>query len=79
MSDIVDRVARSLYSASPFGKTEGPYEAQTDEYRRLCGVLARAAIGALREPTDDMMNVLGDRSSFAFDEDWRAMIDAALE
>lgn len=77
------RVARAMFEASMF-KDAGPWEAQSSEYRRLAIVQARAAIRAMREPTDEM-EVAGSEEwmcSTATYEDrsglnWRAMIDTA--
>lgn len=88
---MVEKVARAIYEATPFPNTEGPYEAQTDEYRRMCKVLARAAIEALREPTEEMANEGMNAGTDADDPYepgnmssatipiWQAMLDAALK
>ncbi len=67
MSDIIERVARAIVAADTMGS-----EAQ-----------ARAAIAAMREPTDVMVRravaLQGEAIAFgAPAPDWRAMIDAAL-
>lgn len=46
---LIDRVAKALFEATPFRSTEGPYDAQTESYRRMCRALAAAAIRAMRE------------------------------
>lgn len=57
---MIERVAKAIYEASPFKMTEGPYERQSDLYKRNCRLLARAAIKAMREPTDAMVDVMND-------------------
>lgn len=50
----VEEVARALYAATPF-KTAGSYDSQSEVYKRMCRVLARAAIEAMRVPTRSMV------------------------
>lgn len=45
--DEVERVARALYDATPFKETAGGYDQQSDTYKRMCELLARAALSAL--------------------------------
>ncbi|TDR28919.1 hypothetical protein [Aquamicrobium defluvii] len=92
MSEMVERVAKAIYEASPFKMTEGPYDRQSDLYKRNCRLLARAAIEAMREPTDAMVDVGQDAfaeginmvaghpepSDEASYQTYIAMIDAAL-
>lgn len=56
--DIIERVARAIFDVSPFRESAGHYEAQSEEYRRLCRVYARAAIAAMR-PADEAMKAAG--------------------
>lgn len=53
--NMIERVARAMYDATPFKETEGGYDEQSETYRRMCELLARAAIEAMREPTDAML------------------------
>ena len=52
-TDMIERAAHAIFDAAPFRDGEGPYEAQSEDYRRLCRLYARAAIGALR-PADHL-------------------------
>lgn len=81
---MLERVARALYEATPFTQTEGGFDDQSERYKRMCRVLARAALEATREPTDGMVDAgvgadfgryLGERVANSH----RAMIDAAPE
>ena len=68
MSEMIERVARALYEADGDDTINWPK-------------LARAAIAAMREPTEAM---LMESSCNAVEterlvRDWQAMIDAALE
>ena len=82
-TEMVERVARALYAATPFKQAEGGYHEQSDVYRRSCLLLARAAIEAMREPTEAMVDAfvwyghgktIGDVARIG----WQSMIDAAL-
>lgn len=85
---MIERVAKAIYEASPFKMTEGPYERQSDLHKRNCRLLARAAIEAMRDPTDAMVDAPlpsspshGGRYENRRDLRpyiYRAMIDAAL-
>lgn len=74
---MVERVARALHPEifKDFGG-HGPGECpDCDEQRELARELARAAIEAMREPTQRMLDATWtDASAFT----WRTMIDAAL-
>jgi hypothetical protein len=79
MTEMIERVARAIYEADPSyiqqsGWDDVP-EARRAQYRRQ----ARAAIGAMREPTEEMRDVLS--VSFEVDDvaTYRAMISAALK
>lgn len=76
MTDIVERVARAI-EAKMFAPDELPLDAALHaKYRDT----ARAAIAAMREPTDAMMNAGPGFVHIAIKaEIWQAMIDAALE
>lgn len=75
---MVERVATALYDATPFKETEGGLDVQSDTYQRMCRLLARAAIQAMREPTDFVL-AAAHRNNHPRDiETWQTMIDAAL-
>ena len=89
MSDMVERVAKAI-EATMFADHELPCDAELHE--KYCGT-ARAAISAMREPTEEMLSH-GDSSIPRAEADkdghrmmgrevcleaWKAMIDAALE
>lgn len=91
MSEMVERVARALYEATPFKQTAGGFEEQSDVYQRMCMVLARAAVAAMREPTQSMMVAGGLKAETLMFEDastgvifkdmgevFTVMLDAAL-
>ena len=70
MSSIVKRVAQALQQemgTAPFDET-------------AAFALARAAIAAMREPTEEMLNAGHEaRAKATVNGIWHAMIDAALE
>jgi len=104
MSDMVEKVARAIYDANdptsndplavlmhaynPFIDDSRPIPEQLEQVMDICRSAARAAIEAMRKPSELML----DFGSFAFhtldrDNDgsrefaidiWQAMIDAAL-
>lgn len=93
MSEIVERVARAIYSANP--AEEGwqgvghepkvlPWEEAPDDHE-WCLEAARAAIEAMRPMTDDMreqfMKIIRDEiwEEGGATDAWSAMIDAALK
>ena len=79
MTTMVERVAEAIIAALPPGAIEAmPYEAVWD-----FAPAARAAIAAMREPTDAMVDnfyeqFLPDSPWGTMEVGWRAMIDAAL-
>ena len=70
MSEMVERVARAIVAEY------GPDGWDADDYRRM----ARAAIAAMREPTDAMIDVLNRHAQCEgfIEEGWRAAMDEAL-
>ena len=82
MSDMIERVARALHDMHGAGPA---YELAADDWRDM----ARAAIEAMREPTQKM-RLAGiaeysrpdptpeHESTLIFNAVWRAMADAAL-
>jgi hypothetical protein len=86
MSEMVERVAIAMYDAEGFQRAiyksgaEGwPHDREDvrDRYRKI----ARAAIAAMREPTNEMLDASGevDEGWGRNHAIWRAMIDKALE
>ena len=85
MSEMVERVARAILAAERAApepdapvllglKTVRAWEARLP--------LARAALDAMREPTDDMwaaVPVINDPNDWGAREVWHAMIDEALK
>jgi hypothetical protein len=89
MSEIVERVARAIYLV-PVGGREDPYAQRWDELREkhqdAFRAIARAAIEAMREPTEAMMagvDCAGEKAEWlsgkAWKVGWQAMIDEALK
>jgi len=78
MGEMVDRVARAIYE-------EGLVRARmVDHTHEAVLAVARAAIAAMREPTEAMLECAGSAEDYAdrdniFAHAWRAMIDAAQE
>ena len=83
MSGMIDRVARALAEADELQWTfmfdSHRDEPSRDDYRRR----ARAAIEAMRKPTEAMIEAVRDPheglSAGAVEYVWDAMIDAALK
>lgn len=71
-----EKIARALYEATPFNLTEGPYERQSDLYKRNCLLLADAALYALMEPTEGMRNAA---HSLADIHGYKILIQAAKD
>jgi len=71
MNEMVDRVATVI------SKEQGIlFESLPEMYREIWRTKARAAIGAMREPTDDMLEAgFGEGSAKLV---WQDMIDEAL-
>lgn len=68
MSEMVERVAHAIKAKVPFGY--GMTDAETLQY-------ARAAIEAMREPTEAMLDN-GPSEPYMDGDVWAKMIDAAL-
>jgi hypothetical protein len=85
MSTMVERVARAMHEAvSP----ATPWEPKDDGYYQAQYTSARAAIGAMMEPTSKMLDAAADeedrRGYFSHEnliaeEVWPIMVKAALE
>ena len=87
MSEMADRVARALCAADQVQSCEGDSRCINGDQCPY-PVLARAAIEAMREPTEAMIDAAyfpagesGDSSVSRADakETWRSMISAALD
>lgn len=78
MSEMVERVARAIAGEAFAESHEGDAESEWQKVKHL----ARAAIEALREPTEEM-EWLGDDAHDPHvrnaSEIWQTMIDAALK
>ena len=77
MSDMIEQVARAMRRnkfvrtrRTVFDETIPPTENEMDD--------ARAAIEAMREPTDEMCMAGFEDASFSNRGIWKSMIDAAL-
>jgi hypothetical protein len=69
MSTMVERVAQALQQEMATATFDEP---------RASFALARAAIAAMREPTEEMIDAWA-RAPGAIKGGWQGMIDAALE
>jgi hypothetical protein len=93
MSDMVEKVARALWNAESVRATDRPrrveWAEESEKTQENWRHMARAAIEALREPTEEMCNDGWDVGrdmvasyGFAIGGEtpiWQAMIDTALE
>lgn len=74
MNEMIERVAKAISQAS-MTSPDGPYHICEDGYLHL----ARAAIEAMREPTEAMtLEGQVDPFPISAEEAWTAMVDAAL-
>lgn len=79
MSDIVEKVARAIYQADkPSHHADWEVAAKTEGNRAHWHKVARAAITAMRVPTEKMLEAPGV-AGVTMDADWPAMIDEALK
>ena len=83
-NEMIDRVARVLFPAYYYEDGSKELEHPGNEFGRIVAEhSARAAIAAMREPTDAMVMAITPLHSPALNErvkeDWRTMIDAALK
>lgn len=79
-NEMIERVAKAFWLHMTFGGNSAPFEQQPkqiiDHYRKA----ARAAIEAMREPTDEMINKKDHPFTYdAIKEYWIECIDAALK
>ena len=85
MNEMVDRLARAICDAEACQGLREPFPCDVCD-KGGCVTLARAAIGAMREPTEAMIDAIADALMDGHDEPttgdcaliWRAGIDAAL-
>jgi hypothetical protein len=76
MSEMVDRVAEALKTAYRAGGRHSPNPQLDDD---IDAYIARAAIAAMREPTQAMVDAPGNPyNRHEFENNWKAMIDEAL-
>jgi hypothetical protein len=75
-STMIDRVARALHARRHGEWYEGPLK-MTDS-QRGCLADARAAIEAMREPTERMCSAPEESRTVGARRSYQAMIDAAL-
>ena len=88
MTDMIERVAQRLFQ-NMAASDNGAWETADPMITRACMSYARAAIAAMREPTDEMNDAGADKCDGGCAEEscqfgfmgkiWTAMIDAALE
>jgi hypothetical protein len=78
MSEMVERVARAIYAA---GKDDyaWPWDELNETRKEGVRDVARAAIAAMREPTEAMLQAGSDIAHVVTLDDWEYMIDEALE
>lgn len=83
---MIDRVARAMFEAT--NEHDETWDTEAQEIKTTYLIMARAAIEAMREPTDTMV-MAAEWAEPEYREDdtdmgatykaeWRAMIDAAL-
>jgi len=87
MEDMVKRVARAIYDNLPNENYAEPLPSE-GEFSPAIIECARAAIAAMREPTDKMLDACDDFDIYwgyradgrpgGLDDCWRAMVGAAL-
>ena len=87
--DMIDRVAKALfadYQKSALGPDLTQTWSTLPNYSKDHAYSqARAAIAAMREPTEEMLTAGNDHTDFVYSQEgdflkgWRAAIDAALE
>lgn len=84
--EMVERVARALWGVSDFNEKSWPWEECGSSQKAGYRLHARAAIEAMREPTDAMFDA-GEKAATTYsarwmmsiaDDVWTAMVDAAL-
>lgn len=86
MSEMVERVARAILASHDYSKNdgkEGGFESLSPEWQEVLLANARAAIEAMRWPTDAMFTIgsnrLNDDGDYDAEDVWFGMIDEALK
>lgn len=79
MSEMVERVARAIALADLDPETRAAVDPDVWFVAESYYALARAALEAMREPTQDMLLADPRRDMDLSEESWAAMIDAALK
>ena len=81
MSEMVDRVAKAMYDAmiARMNVKSFGWEAEDNHLRDDWRAVARVAIAEMREPTEEMTDVISHDEYDWGANNWRAMIDSALE
>ena len=79
MTDMIERVARAIV-----GVTDQEWEDENEAWREFYRAIARAAIAAMREPSETMVDAAwasweDPEGSKGFVGAWQAMIDIALD
>ena len=83
MSEIIERCARAILAVRKAGEESHPQMVQMvpDEQDLMDQAMkeARAVIEAMRIPTDEMVDAADNDWGPQLKDNWREMIDAALE
>ena len=74
--DMIERVAQRLFQ-NMAASDNSAWETADPMITRACMSYARAAIAAMREPTEEMW--LAYASDATIERNWRAMIEEALK
>ena len=78
MSDMVERVARAMHEAV-YEQSIHDWQNSNDYIRGYLRKQARAAIAAMREPTETMINRKDADGRAMATDIWQSMIDEALK
>lgn len=76
MTEMVERVARAIYDTDPF--SGAVYDSEPEYYKEPFRVQARAAIEAIREMTDHMVETAWETRMADPQSWWSDIIDSAL-
>lgn len=83
MSEMIERLARALHGCvMQQDADQAPWEKLSQPVKQECLLMARAAIEAMREPTNAMIEAADgeyrDDDRRALVGEWQTMIDVAL-
>ena len=84
MDEMIERVARAMFAAQ-WDAQDRPeeFDLNSEGFKAIYWAAARAAVAAMREPTDDMVRAAHLKAegmtSAGFADVWRAMIDVVLD